>query len=104
MAELLPVQYEPLDPELDYFRVIVTIPGLEEHMIDCEMWCTSIKDEEHICLSYTWLPSTPPHDVMINGRIATVEEYLWHFLRAAGGLPLLKSTCGISCEQRVQTA
>lgn len=82
-AELLPVQYEPRDPESDSFRVIVTIPGLEEHMINCEMWYTSIKDEERISLSYTWLPSTPSHEVRINGRIATVEENLWSFLRAA---------------------
>jgi hypothetical protein len=82
-AELPPVEYKPLSLDGNSFRVVEILPGPDESIIQCNMRNTTIEEEEYLCLSYTWQPDNPFHEIEINRRIATVGENLWQFLRTA---------------------
>jgi hypothetical protein len=88
-----PFGYTSLDLERNLFRVVGILPRQDESIIQCSMRNTTIEDEEYFCLSYTWQPANPFHEIEINGRIAIVGENLWRFLRTAAQ-PVLRSLCG----------
>jgi len=78
-----PFEYQPLDLGAHSIRVVEIIPGSEQAIIQCNMRNTNIEEEEYFCLSYTWEPKNPSHEIVINGEIGTVAENLWQFLHTA---------------------
>ncbi|PQE16194.1 heterokaryon incompatibility -domain-containing protein [Rutstroemia sp. NJR-2017a BVV2] len=74
---------QPLNLDSNTFRTIKIIPGPEETPIKCTMRNTSMEDEDYVCLSYTWEPRLPFHDIELNGMILTIGDNLWQFLRKA---------------------
>jgi hypothetical protein len=80
-SNLLQFEYEPLNLDSNTFRTIKIIPGPEETPIKCSMRNTSMEDEDYVCLSYTWEPRPPFHDIELNGMILTIGDNLWQFLR-----------------------
>jgi len=83
MRKPLPFEYQPLDLGAHSIRVVEIIPGPEQAIIQCNMRNTHIEEEEYVCLSYTWEPNNPSHEIEINGEIGTIGDNLWHFLYAA---------------------
>jgi hypothetical protein len=79
----LPFEYQPLDLGAHSIRVVEIMPGSEQAIIRCNMRNTHIEEEEYVCLSYTWEPKNPSHEIEINGEIGTVAENLWQFLQIA---------------------
>jgi hypothetical protein len=47
------------------------------------MRTTTISEENYSCLSYTWQPVKPRHNIEINGKRVDVGENLYQFLYAA---------------------
>jgi hypothetical protein len=80
---LLPFEYPPLNLGTNNFRIIKILPGPEETPIQCTMRNTSMEDEDYVCLSYTWEPKQPFHDIELNGMIIAIGDNLWQFLRKA---------------------
>jgi hypothetical protein len=76
-------EHQPLDLDADSIRVLEIIPGSEQAIIQCKMRSTLIEEEEYVCLSYTWEPKNPFHEIEIDGKICTVGENLWQFLHTA---------------------
>lgn len=77
-----PFAYEKLDHGTDSIRVLEVLPGPVRSKIRCTMRHTNISSAEYACLSYTWQPSHPQHEVEINGHQCTVGENLYQFLNA----------------------
>ena len=78
-------KYTPLDLASDSqsIRVLEILPGPEDSVISCKMWISTIDAAEHTCLSYTWQPHNPEHEIVLNNGIATVGHNLYLFLQAA---------------------
>jgi hypothetical protein len=74
--------YEPLDPTIDSIRVIEMHPGAPGTPIRCTMRNVRISNTAYTCLSYTWLPSYPQHQIEVNNRSLSIGENLYQFLSA----------------------
>jgi hypothetical protein len=74
--------YEPLDPTIDSIRVIEMHPGAPGTPIRCTMRNVRISNTAYTCLSYTWLPSHPQHQIEVNNRSLSIGENLYQFLSA----------------------
>lgn len=75
-----PFEYQGLDLQQDTIRVLEILPGADGTLIECRIRNTSITEEAYLCLSYTWQPSNPHHDIRVDGGIMTVGENLYQFL------------------------
>jgi hypothetical protein len=75
-------QYTPLDHAIDSIRVLEIVPGPDESIIRCRMRHTTMSESSYRCLSYTWLPSHPVHEIEVNGSSLEVGDNLYQFLRA----------------------
>jgi hypothetical protein len=73
-------QYEPLDHATDSIRILEIIPDPDGSTIRCQMRHTTMNASSYRCLSYTWLPSHPAHEVEINGSALEVGDNLYQFL------------------------
>lgn len=82
VARLPLFQHEPIDHERDSIRLIEVLPGPDESDIQCRMRHANISEATYKCLSYTWLPRLPMHDIEINGCLMTVGDNLYQFLLA----------------------
>ncbi|KAH7087984.1 heterokaryon incompatibility protein-domain-containing protein [Paraphoma chrysanthemicola] len=75
--------YDPLDLTKRSIRLIRVLPNVsDEGQIQCELRHASI-DTEYICLSYVWGPPDEGYRITINGRVHTIRENLFQFLRVA---------------------
>jgi hypothetical protein len=74
--------YEPLDPTIDSIRVIEMHPGAPGTPIRCTMRNVRISNTAYTCLSYTWLPCYPQHQIEVNNRSLSIGENLYQFLSA----------------------
>jgi hypothetical protein len=77
-----PFQYSQLDHETDSIRVLEIIPDPDESIIRCQMRRTTMSESTYRCLSYTWLPSHPTHEVEVNSSVLEIGDNLYQFLRA----------------------
>jgi hypothetical protein len=75
-------QHDPLDQQMDSIRLIEILPDSNDSGIRCRMRHATIDEASYKCLSYTWLPRFPEHDIEVNGAILTVGENLYQFLFA----------------------
>ncbi|KAM3083671.1 hypothetical protein ACMFMG_002212 [Clarireedia jacksonii] len=90
-ASKLPVfEYQSLDFSTDSIRLLEIVPGPEEAIIQCNIRNANMT-EAYICLSYTWEPRNPSHDIEINGMSTAVGENLWQFLHAARSVGITRS-------------
>lgn len=83
MTESLPFVYPALDLGKKSIRVVEILPGLDRAIIRCKMEIILLEEKEYTCLSYTWEPKLPYHDIEIDSKIVTVGDNLWQFLHAA---------------------
>jgi hypothetical protein len=72
--------YEPLDHATDSIRVLEIVSDPNESVIRCRMSHTTIVESSYRCLSYTWLPSHPVHEIEVNGGTLEVGDNLYQFL------------------------
>ncbi|EAT80101.2 hypothetical protein HBI56_057730 [Parastagonospora nodorum] len=75
-------QYDSLDHETDSIRLIQILPGPDGEVVRCTIRHTTISESSYTCLSYTWQPEFPNHDVEINACSLSVGENLYQFLHA----------------------
>jgi hypothetical protein len=78
-------QYDALDHTTDSIRVLDILPGAEDSTVHCNMRHARMSDysgARYKCLSYTWLPEHPRHDIEVNGCILSVGQNLFQFLLA----------------------
>ncbi|KAF2689880.1 hypothetical protein K458DRAFT_356249, partial [Lentithecium fluviatile CBS 122367] len=67
-------EHDPLDLIEDSIRLLQILPGNDEDLVRLEMWNTAVTESSYVCLSYTWQPSHPEHEIRINGYSFTVGE------------------------------
>jgi hypothetical protein len=75
-------QHDPLDQEVHSIRLMEILPDSNDSAIRCRIRHATIDEASYKCLSYTWLPRFPEHDIEVNGAILTVGENLYQFLFA----------------------
>jgi hypothetical protein len=75
-------RYAPLDHMTGSIRLIQILPGPEDSVIRCEMLHTTIYEATYTCVSYTWEPEYPKHNIEINGHVLSVGHNLHQFLQA----------------------
>lgn len=76
--------YEPLDLTEDTIRLLSILPFASgEAPVTCTIQNTTVATQSYTCLSYTWLPSHPQHDVILNGIPVQIGDNLFQFLKAA---------------------
>jgi hypothetical protein len=74
--------HDPLDQEVDSIRLIEILPDSDDQVIRCKMRHATISEASYECLSYTWLPKFPEHEIEVNGHELTVGDNLYQFLAA----------------------
>lgn len=62
---------------------LVTIPPDEDSGLHLNISDASFKQSRYYCLSYTWEPSRPQHQVWLNKKPFLVGYNLWLFLNSA---------------------
>ncbi|KAH8690352.1 heterokaryon incompatibility protein-domain-containing protein, partial [Phaeosphaeriaceae sp. PMI808] len=75
-------RHRPLDTSHDSIRVLQVLCDQDDGIVQCEIRHTRVSDAEYDCLSYTWQPSLPAHEIEINGGSFDVGDNLFQFLRA----------------------
>lgn len=71
------------DPETS-IRLLRILPGAgDTKIIQCGLTQAPLASKPYYCLSYTWSPDKPRHQILINGASFQVGDNLWQFLRAA---------------------
>lgn len=81
-SEAQSFQYDRLDHGTDSIRLIDILPGADDDIIQCTIRHATVSGSSYTCLSYTWEPDFPKHDIEINGRCLPVGENLYRFLHA----------------------
>ncbi|KAG9189253.1 hypothetical protein G6011_06121 [Alternaria panax] len=76
-------QHEPLDYRRGAIRLLRILPHLSnEGHIQCEIWHDSIK-ASYACLSYVWGSEKIQRQILVNGKLLSVRENLYDFMRVA---------------------
>jgi hypothetical protein len=68
-------EYEPLDYITDSTRVLEVLPGADDDVVRYTMIPVTISGTQYTCLSYTWLPEYPKHDIEVNEKCFWVDTY-----------------------------
>jgi hypothetical protein len=64
-------------------RVLTISSGVDNSPIQLTITTAKLKRTAYRCLSYTWDPQYPQHDVVVNGQTLRIGHNLWLFLRSA---------------------
>lgn len=75
--------HDALNLSEDAIRLLQIQGGSGEAIIECTMRNMTIITAPYICLSYTWEPANPKHDISVNGNPLSVGENLYQFLLSA---------------------
>lgn len=75
-------KHQPLDDPRTSIRLLKIHPGSGD-TIQCGLTQGLLGDRAYYCLSYTWAPDKPRHQILVNGGSFQVGDNLWRFLRAA---------------------
>jgi len=81
-SPLEPFVYEPLDHATDSIRLIDLYLDPPDATIRCTIRHARLSGAKYTCLSYTWQPSHPQHDIQANGHPLSIGENLHQFLHA----------------------
>jgi hypothetical protein len=74
--------HDPLNHKTDSIRLLEILLGPQDTIIQCRLRHTTIREASYKCLSYTWHPEYPKHDIEINGSVLSVGENVFQFLVA----------------------
>lgn len=77
-----PFKHQPLDNPHTSIRLLKIHPGSGE-TVQCGLTQGALGDRPYQCLSYTWAPDKPRHQILVNGGSYQVGDNLWRFLQAA---------------------
>lgn len=72
------------------FRLITINPGSNGSQLCLTISDASFKKAQYFCLSYTWNPHGPPHEIMVNDKQIIIGHNLWLFLCSARSAALDK--------------
>ena len=76
-------QHEPLDYRRGAIRLLRIFPRLSnDGYIQCEIWHDSVK-ASYTCLSYVWGSEKIQRPILVNGKLLSVRENLYDFMRVA---------------------
>ncbi|KAI4679692.1 uncharacterized protein J4E84_008214 [Alternaria hordeiaustralica] len=76
-------KHEPLNYRRGAIRLLQILPHLSiDGHIQCEIWHDSVK-ASYTCLSYVWGPDKIQRQILVNGKIVSVRENLYNFMRVA---------------------
>jgi hypothetical protein len=64
-------------------RLLTISPGADESQIHLTISTAKLRQTSYRCLSYTWDPQYPQHDIVVNGETLSIGHNLWRFLRSA---------------------
>lgn len=70
-------------PDPTSFRLIRIQTGADECPLHLTIYKASFKKARYFCLSYTWQPHGPAHNVFINEKPVSIGHNLWLFLCSA---------------------
>jgi hypothetical protein len=73
-------KHEPLDYGTDSIRLIEVLPGQEDGVMKYQIRHATISTAAYRCLSYTWHPRYPLHEIEIDGCLMSVGDNLYQFL------------------------
>jgi hypothetical protein len=75
--------HDPLDYRRGAIRLLRILPHLsKDGQIQCQIWHDSVK-ASYTCLSYVWGPEKIQRQILINGKLLSVRENLYNFMRVA---------------------
>lgn len=72
------------------FRLISIQPGPNGSQLCLTITDASFKEAQYFCLSYTWQPHGPTHEILVNDEQVSIGHNLWLFLCSARSAALDK--------------